>query len=138
MPNRATTVEEWKQRNRAQQKFVVGDPFPLNLPSGNVVLVRPVGMEAFLDLGFIPNALRPMMQDVLDQARAGKKVTEKQLADQAQKAIENMDRIGEVVEMADAITCYVVIEPRIEPKPPRDAEGKETGRRVKTKLYVDE
>jgi hypothetical protein len=106
-------------------------PTPLELPTGNVALVRAPGAAAFLTEGLVPNALLPIIQDAMDVASKGKKqeVDEDALLS---KLASDPEKIRQVFEMADAVTVYCVVDPPILPAP---KEGEE---RDPEKLYVDQ
>lgn len=107
-----TTATQWKKQAQG---------VPVEVPSGNTALVRNVGMQVFLKQGIVPNSLMAIVK----QAISGKKIelnveeiTEQQLSD--------------MVDLFDAVTLYVVVEPKVYPAPAQDEE-RESG-----KLYVDE
>jgi hypothetical protein len=116
-----TPVSEWKKGNQ---------PHPLELPSGKTILARPVGVEAFFKAKTIPNSL---MEIVAKAVQTGKEdVEELDLAATMASLAEDPERLQDVFVMADNITMYCVVEPRIYPVPPPE-EGRD-----ETRLYVDE
>jgi hypothetical protein len=125
-----SSVQGWKKSSEA--KGLTGKPIPLEVPSGNVALVRPVGLQVFFELGMIPNTLLTIMGTILDKAKGGKKVSEREV----NKALEGIqadpERIVDIIRMADAITVHCVIQPQVEPVPERGVE------RDEDTLYVDE
>lgn len=114
-----TSATDWKSKSQG---------FPLEVPSGNVALVRPVGMQAFLTKGMVPNSLR----DIAMQAISGKK-TEMKMDDMSPEKIEDM------MVLFDSVTCYCVIEPKVTPVPLDDqGDSIPLGQRDGDLLYVDE
>ncbi len=111
--SKVTEVSVWKKNTQGVE---------LTVPSGNVALVRPVGMQVFIQKGMIPNSLMPIVKGALAKGKVDKsfydELDEKLLAD--------------VIELMDAITCYCVVEPKVIPAPPEDEE------RNPNLLYVDE
>lgn len=117
-----TTATAWKAKS--------AEGYELEVPSGNVALVRPVGMQAFLDKGMIPNSLR----EIAIEAIKGKKAPELKTEDLDEEQIINM------MQLFDSVTVYCVLQPEVlpvpldeegNPIPPRNREDVEA-------LYVDD
>lgn len=98
---KATTAQAWKKDAQGT---------PLDVPSGHTALVRPVGMQVFLQKGMIPNSLMPIIRESM---KSGKP------ADMAMEEI-NEEQISDMMALFDAVTCYVVVEPKVTPTPMRD------------------
>lgn len=94
-----TPAAEWKKPSKGVE---------LEVPSGNVALVRPVGMQAFLQKGIIPNSLR----DIAMEAISGKKT-----APQMKMDGMSPEKIEDMLVLFDSVTCYCVIEPKVNPVP---------------------
>lgn len=94
---KVTEAKEWKKAKG----------HPLSVPSGNVALVRPVGMQAFLTKGMIPNSLREIALAAINQ----KKAPELDMDNVTTEQIEDM------LVLFDSVTCYCVIEPKVTPVP---------------------
>lgn len=94
-----TSAKEWKAK--AQEGY------ELAVPSGNVALVRPVGMQAFLDKGLIPNSLR----EIAMEAIKGKKAPKLKMDDLDEEQIVNM------MSLFDSVTVHCVIQPEVVPVP---------------------
>ena len=90
-----TTAAQWKAK--AQEGY------ELQVPSGNVALVRPVGMQAFLDKGLIPNSLR----EIAMEAIKGKKAPKLKTDDLDEEQIANM------MQLFDDVTVYCVLQPEV-------------------------
>lgn len=106
-----TNASAWKGKDRNR-------PHPLELPSGNVCLVKRMGMESFLKGGAIPNALLGVVESQLKKAKSrGKKgsdkagMTEKEELDLMKLLSEDPDRLQEMMQMTDLAVCASVIEP---------------------------
>lgn len=129
---KTTSVEEWKKEAQG---------VPLDLPSGKTCLVRPVGMQVFMQRGMIPNVLMPL-------------VTEGLKGKQPEFKMDDMDmgKITEMMQLFDDVTVFCVAEPHVWPTPkwtdneaeeglchirevgqPKPFEERDQGR-----LYVDE
>jgi hypothetical protein len=115
----------------AWRKAAALSPAPLELPSGNVCLCRVPGPAAFLTQGLVPNTLLPIVKTAIDRAEKGRS-TELTTDDLASDLLDDPEKLRQVFEMADAVTIYCVIEPKVLPIPPDDLE------RDPEMLYVDE
>jgi hypothetical protein len=115
-----TSVREWKAKS---------DPFPLELPSGKTCLARPVGIEAFLKAGVIPNSLMKVITKALGENPTA---ADTDLTELMSGLSDNPDMLQDVFAMADNVTIYCVVEPMVNPLPtdgtPRNDDL----------LYVDE
>lgn len=123
-----TGVKEWKKK---------GHGVPLDLPSGNVALVRPVGMQVFLEKGLIPNSLKELVVNAL---KAGKELELK--ADDF-----DTNQIDEMLELFNAVAVYCVVEPKVHKVPMRQVLEKDDTFSLQTipledrdseLLYIDE
>lgn len=117
-----TPVSQWKKKT---------EPVPLDLPSGNTCLVQPVGMEAFIKQGFIPNSLLPIVQKSLAAGEAGRP-DEINAGEMMAEALQDPEKLRDIFDVADAVTVYCVVEPKVHPVPEDDSSREED------KLYVDE
>lgn len=104
-----TTASAWKAK--------AAEGYELIVPSGNVALVRPVGMQAFLDKGLIPNSLR----EIAMEAIKGKKAPEIKTENLDSEQIQNM------MQLFDSVTVYCVLQPEVLPVPLWTAEDHEDG-----------
>lgn len=110
-----TPVAAWKSKTQ---------PYPLELPSKNVCLVKPVGPEAFLTSGTIPNMLQPLVEEAI---RSGKGLP----PDKAAELVADPSMLPQMMEMVDQLVCFAVVEPQIQMPPP-------PGLRDDSTLYIDE
>lgn len=117
---RATSADEWKKD--AENIGLVD----LEVPSGKVCQVKPIGMDAFLSAGLIPNSLMAIV-------RAGMTATDdrEQVVDELMEDV-NGEQLVDMMRMFDAVTCHVVIQPEVHPVPERESD------RRHDLLYVDE
>jgi hypothetical protein len=92
----------------------------LTLPSGEVVLAKRVGVDAFLKTGKIPNSLLPYMRGAM-------------LGQSADFKAEDLtpELIADMATMFDIATQAAIVEPTVHDAP-TDVEREED------KLYVDE
>lgn len=81
--------------------------FPLEVPSGNVCLARPVGMDAFLQKGIVPNSLRAIALEAVTKKNA------------PELTMEDVDeqKLNDMLQLFDAVTVYCVLEPKVTPAP---------------------
>jgi hypothetical protein len=123
-----TTARGWKRSSDVATRNV-----PLEVPSGNTCLVRPVGMQAFIAEGLIPNSLMGIVTTALEAGEKGETVDEDAVVEQFIEDIKaDPDRVMDMIRMADACTVYCVIEPKVMPSP-KGAEERDPD-----VLYVDE
>lgn len=126
-----TAAKSWKQK-------AVGGTL-VTVPSGNTALVRTPGMQAFLQNGIVPNGLMPFIQDAMESGTAP---GEEDAA--VQDWMKDPTKIQEIMDMADAVTVYCCIEPKVEEVPTELVDGERKvipigdERRDEDILYVDE
>lgn len=109
-----TQVKDWK--GRANQSV------ELQMPSGNVALVRNPGMQAFLQAGIVPNELMPIIMDAID---------DKKMPD-LDEMKGDPEKLVQILQLVDNILVYCVVEPPVSTVP----EGGVT--RDPEQLYADE
>jgi hypothetical protein len=117
-----TSVDTWK-KSTAQR--------PLELPSGCVCLVKPIGVVAIMSRGLIPNPLLAIMTEAMTAAEKGKAAeldVDKLMAD----VIQDESKLKAMFDMADQITLACVLEPEVHAAPENEAD------RLEDLLYVDE
>lgn len=121
-----TSASAWKKQDK-------DEPVPLEVPSGNTCLVRPVGMQAFVSEGLIPNSLLGIVTSALEAGERGETVDEDAVVDQLISDIRSDPaKLVDMIKMADSCTLYCVLQPKVLPVP---GEGEQ---RYADKLYVDE
>lgn len=93
-----SSADEWRSKSAGR---------PVEVPSGNVALLRTVGMQAFLKKGIIPNSLRAIALEAITKKKAPKldmdELSEEQLLD--------------MIEVFDAVTVYCTVAPNVHPVP---------------------
>lgn len=122
-----TTASTWRQR-RAE---------PVEVPSGNVALIRAVGLQAFIKSGVIPNSLMPEVQKILSNPEDLGSDTTKELFKDQEITPETM---MELLDMIDAVVCQCVVEPKVH-SVPKDEKGVEVPFEERPEiegLWVDE
>ena len=121
-----TPVQEWKKDTKS---------VPLELPSGKTCLVRPVGIAAFLTAGIVPNSLMKIITKALGDTDA--KAEDLNMAELMGDLAEDSQMLQDMFAMADNVTIFCVLEPKVQPIPPPNADGSEP-ERDENLLYVDE
>ena len=119
-----TDVSDWKK----------GGSFfgtPMTLPSGKVARIKTPGIRAFMKSGRVPNSLMSIITSKLEPAKAGKP-EEVDAEDMLREMLENPERLGDLLEMVDALTIECFAQPKVHPVPENDDN------RDDSKLYVDE
>lgn len=117
-----TPAKDWKKASQAGAA--------LSVPSGNVALVKPVGMQFFLSEGLVPNSLMPIVLDALNTGKP---------PDMASDVFKDTDKIKDIIKMVDDICVFCVLEPKLTPAPTKaDGQKDPTAERDPDLLYVDE
>lgn len=128
-----TDAKSWKRAVKTHE---------LELPSGNVCLARRPGVQAFISNGLIPNSLMEILVPLLDDSR--KPQTDKlQDLDAKVEALQDSlfkdpQKIEDLVDTADRVAIYCVVEPVILPVPQDDEGNEAPALKDPEKLYVDE
>lgn len=78
----------------------------VEVPSGNVALLKRPGMEAFLAEGLIPDALMPIVQESI---RTGQGLPPEKMAEMS----EDLTVVGSMLDAMDRVVVRVVIEPKV-------------------------
>jgi hypothetical protein len=102
-------------------------PTPVQLPSGNWVVVRRVGLRAFLVNGVIPNSLMGVVRSSLESGVS--QVDEKAMMDEM---LSKPEKLADLMAMVDAATVYSMVSPRVYATPADSAD------RDDNLLYADE
>lgn len=118
-----TSASAWKGKDTGSA---------LELPSGNVALVRAPGMQVFVQKGFIPNSLLPIIQEAINKKKAP----------EMDKVELTPETLAEMSELMDAVCVHCVIEPKVHsvPTPVLDPESGSMVEpdRSEDILYIDE
>lgn len=101
-----STASTWKTKTGGKAAFSED----LELPSGNVALVRRVGPELFLKQGLVPDPLTSMVERAVRQKKGLP-------PEKVQNMLSDPSKIGAVFEMMDRILCYAVLEPAVRMPP---------------------
>jgi hypothetical protein len=125
-----TSASEWKKASEKQG--LGGRPIPLEVPSGKTAVVRPVGLQAFFELGLIPNSLLGILEGILAKAKGGKAPKDADIEKVMADLGKDPQKIVDLLKMADAVCIHSVIDPKIHPTPGPEEE------RSDELLYADE
>lgn len=126
-----------KPVSSAQQWKKSAEGFELEVPSGNVALVRRPGMQLFLDSGIIPNSLMKIVKEKMGEEEP----TEFNMEDFDQ------DQLLDMFSVYDNVTVFCVVQPEVHPVPKMMQENGDgdleeitvpLSMREQGKLYVDE
>lgn len=99
----ATPASQWKGK-------INTDGSDVELPSGNVALVRQLSPTAFLESGMLPDPLSAVVHKAIHD---GKGLNPKQL----QRVMADPKQVTAALELFDRVLAYVVIEPDISMPP---------------------
>jgi len=115
-----TSASTWKKSSQ-------GEAVQLKVPSGNVALVKNLGMRAFISRGLIPNTLLPIVTEALERGKPPSgRVLAEEIGKKGTKALED------VFDLVDRVVIECVVDPVVSKIPEED----ET--RDPELLYVDE
>lgn len=118
----ASAVSAWKRA-----------PEPKELPSGNMMIVKRVGLRAFLTKGLIPNSLMTVVQSSLETGVSD--LDEKQLM---RDIFADPTKLDEFMGMLDGAVMFCAVQPRVHATPLTDDGEIDEGGKDLEKLYVDE
>lgn len=118
-PRKASSVAQFKRKND-----------PIELPSGNYIVIKKTSIAGFLQGGNIPNGLMPMLQGALAKRQMIDSLKDEDEA--IAEILSDPTKISEMFGAVDAYVCAVALDPRVYPVPGDDEE------RDDSKLYVDE
>lgn len=120
-----TKSSDWKKSTSIK-------PSDLELPSGNVALVRAPGIQLFLQLGFIPNSLIGYVKAALDE-NSGKSDNAKAKMQEdkfMREVLSSPDKLDDLVGLADRVTLYCVEKPELHATPTKTVEIQVDGETV--------
>lgn len=117
-----STGKSWKGKKEAGRD--------LDLPSGNVALVQRLDPTEFLETGFLPDGLSPI---VAEAVRENKGLPPEKI----QEMVGDTTKIAEMLQFMDKIVLRAVLDPKILPIPTEDEDGK-IPERDDDLLYVDQ
>lgn len=95
---KATSAKEWKKATGTT---------PVDLPSGNVALVKRPGLDKLLAMNLIPDSLTPLALDAVNKGK-GKKPSLN-----PEDMIRDPKAVQEVFQTFDRICAAVVVEPEV-------------------------
>jgi hypothetical protein len=128
-----TSTQEWKS----------GRYVELTVPSGKTCLAkRPDGMQVFMKMGMVPNALMPIVERAIKEGKAAGEQLKDDGYDPSEmmnEVIKDPEKLSAIVDLVDAITCHCVVQPVVKPVP-RGDEGDivpDSEREDGDFLYVD-
>lgn len=101
---------------------------PLLLPSGLVVRARRVEVQAFLMRGDVPNPLMVLVSEALEK---GQETNVEEMLGLEDGQVD-IDKVRDMYELVNALTCEIVVEPKVHPLPDDEED------RDDELLYVDE
>lgn len=97
-----TSAAAWKSSSGIEE---------VEVPSGNVALVKRVGPEAFLSSGIVPDTLTPL----IDEAVRDKKGLPP--AQVAKTLTDDPESLPAMIDMMNRVVAYAVIQPHVETVP---------------------
>lgn len=116
-----TSVSSWKKTAEV--------PI-LELPSGNFIRVKKVGLQALMSTGMLPNSLMSFAQKAVDKGKG--QAAQGPTEDELMSLMGNPEKVAEIGKFMDSLLCHVATEPEVNPIPDEGVE------RDPGLLYVDE
>lgn len=107
---KVTSAKGWKKGNAGSGDAAV----ELELPSGNVCLARAPGIQTFIQEGLFPNSLLKVVQETLLSGET-ELDTEKIMSSVVGDRNDMESMLKTMTEMADKVTVFCVVEPRVMP-----------------------
>lgn len=98
---KVTTASQWKGRRGS----------PIELPSGNIALLRRPGIDHYLRTGAIPNSLKNTIRSAMGKNPQAK----------MDDLLEDEDSMMELFGLMDRIMIEVVVDPKVRPVPLDDS-----------------
>lgn len=97
-----TSAKGWKKADEGED---------LELPSGNIALVRRPGLERLIAADFIPDSLLPMAENAVQQGKGGKPAEVKPA--QTAEMVKDKKMVADVFLTMDRVAEMVVVEPKV-------------------------
>lgn len=116
--NRPTSVASWKKSSASPL---------ITMPSGNVMRIRKIGLQAVMATGVMPNSLMAYADRAVKKGKK-QEVTEADMVN----ILQDPQQLAEISKFMDDITILCAEEPAVHPLP---EEGVEKDDEL---LYVDE
>lgn len=117
-----TSAKAWKKKTKVE----------LELPSGNVALVRAMRITDMLAEGFFPENLRAEILTQIGKAEGQNTGSSQMDIVDLQKMFEDPEKMGEMFDIFDKVLLKCVVEPKVLPAPENEAD------RDDELLYADE
>lgn len=115
VPPKPTTAQEWKKAAAE----------PVEMPSGNYMVLRKIGMQTLMATGKMPNNLMKIVRGAVDKGTGMDNVDMGEI-------IEDEKQLLEMMSFMDDLICMVSVNPKVHPVPEDEAD------RLDTMLYTDE
>ena len=122
-PAKRSTAKTWKGKSQTAGR-------DLDLPSGNVALCQRLDPAEFLEAGFLPDGLSPI---VAEAVRENKGLPPEKI----DEMVGDPTKVSEMLQFMDKIVVRAVLDPRIHPKPVPDEDG-DLPEHDEDLLYVNE
>lgn len=116
-----TSAKAWKKKTKVE----------LELPSGNVALVRAMRITDMLAEGFFPENLRGEILTQIGKAEGGQESSSLDPGN-IQKMFEDPEKMNDMFSVFDKVLLKCVVEPKVLPAPENEAD------RDDELLYADE
>lgn len=99
-----TSVTAWKKSTSQAP--------PIQLPSGNYMRLKKVGLQTLVKIGIMPNSLMEIVTKTVDKG-TGKDggLSDEQLAEMA----SDPKKVAELAGFMDSMVCFVAQEPEVHP-----------------------
>lgn len=95
-----------KKSQSAARQWKRSKAIEIEVPSGNVALVKRPGMEIFLLEGLLPDSLMPIINEAISKGKGLPPAKAKALKD-------NMNTVAEMMDTIDRVTARICVEPKV-------------------------
>lgn len=100
----------------------------LEMPSGNYMRVKKIGLQALVTKGIVPNSLLGIAEKAIAKGQQKQGPSESDLVD----LVQDQEKVAEIGQFMDEVVMLCAAEPIVHPLPPEGVE------RDDDILYIDE
>jgi hypothetical protein len=100
-----TSAKDWKGR--------VQGNLDLELPSGNVCLVRPFTIAKLISENLLPDSLTPIAQDMVDRGKGKPPADFKKKKSNSEEISKDPKALSDMFDLIDRVSSMVVVAPEL-------------------------
>lgn len=99
-----STAKSWKKATSTME---------LEVPSGEVCMVKRPGLPQLLASGALPDVLTPIAQSAVDAGQSGQSISEKELQEKMNALMQEEGGIESMLDSFSRIVSFCVVEPPV-------------------------